>query len=175
MAFTEAGRRGQTPREELIMTEDKIRKIAIRARMAATGEPYNVARRAVEDSRPLAAADPGITEDRDTAPVVSSPSAFISMTVPDTPVGRQLDWFLGAMADVPWSPEVIEAHFDPRFLAQIGPDVLNSVLAPLQAPSGGSLLGVPVQRPADDPVLLQVLATFGDIRRRVTIMVLNTG
>jgi hypothetical protein len=176
MAFTEAGRRGQTPREEQIMTEDKTRKIAIRERMAATGEPYNVARRAVEDSHQLTAAnDPGITEDRDTAPAVSSPSAFVSTTLPDTPVGRQLDWFLAAMADVPWPLELIEAHFDPRFLAQIGPDVLNSVLAPLQTPSGASLLGVLVQRPADDPVLLQVLATFGDIRRRVTIMVLDTG
>jgi multidrug efflux pump subunit AcrA (membrane-fusion protein) len=33
----------------MIMTEDKARKIATRQRMAETGEPYSVARRAVED------------------------------------------------------------------------------------------------------------------------------
>ncbi len=33
------------------MTEDKARKIATRQRMAETGEPYSVARRAVEDER----------------------------------------------------------------------------------------------------------------------------
>jgi hypothetical protein len=32
------------------MTQDKARKIAIRQRMAATGEPYSVARHAVEDA-----------------------------------------------------------------------------------------------------------------------------
>src|SRR6202011_1814278 len=43
-----AGRRGPTRREEMIMTEDKARKIATRQRMAETGEPYSVARHAVE-------------------------------------------------------------------------------------------------------------------------------
>ena len=33
----------------MIMTQDKARKIAIRQRMAETGEPYSVARHAVED------------------------------------------------------------------------------------------------------------------------------
>src|SRR5450432_4247692 len=45
-----AGRRGPTRREELIMTQDKARKIATRQRMAETGEPYSVARHAVEDA-----------------------------------------------------------------------------------------------------------------------------
>ena len=43
-----AGRRGPTRRERMIMTEDKARKIATRQRMAETGEPYSVARHAVE-------------------------------------------------------------------------------------------------------------------------------
>ena len=42
-----AGRRGPTRREEMIMTQDKARKAATRQRMAETGEPYSVARRAV--------------------------------------------------------------------------------------------------------------------------------
>jgi hypothetical protein len=33
----------------MIMTQDKARKIAIRQRMAATGEPYSVSRHAVDD------------------------------------------------------------------------------------------------------------------------------
>src|SRR6476620_3292202 len=43
-----AGRRGPTRREEMIMTQDKARKAATRQRMAETGEPYSVARHAVE-------------------------------------------------------------------------------------------------------------------------------
>jgi hypothetical protein len=66
---TVAGRRGQTRLEEAIMTEDKARKSAIRERMAATGEPYSVARHAIEDAaieRPEPGEDPGGPED--TAP-----------------------------------------------------------------------------------------------------------
>ena len=44
-----AGGRGQSRLEEMIMTEDKARKTAARERMAQTGEPYSVARRAVEN------------------------------------------------------------------------------------------------------------------------------
>jgi hypothetical protein len=51
-----AGRRGQTRREDTIMTEDKARKAAIRERMAETGEPYSVARHAVENGEPAAGA-----------------------------------------------------------------------------------------------------------------------
>jgi Beta-lactamase enzyme family/ORF 12 gene product N-terminal len=189
------------------MTEDKTRKIAIRERMAATGEPDGVAGRAVADSRQRAAAgDPGAAEDQDTtsrgghaaaraedegigaaglsarelagrgraAAAASSPPAFISTAVPDAPVGRQLAWLLGAVADLPWSGEVIEAHFDAGFLAQIGPDELNAFLAPLQ-PLGASLLGVLWQGPSDDPVALRAAAAFGGLRRTVTIVVDGAG
>src|SRR5438105_196501 len=53
-----AGRRGPTRREEMIMTQDKARKAATRQRMAETGEPYRVARHAVETE----AADQSATE-----------------------------------------------------------------------------------------------------------------
>src|SRR5208283_3670439 len=39
---------GRPAGKEMIMTEDKARKIATRQRMAETGEPYSVARHAVE-------------------------------------------------------------------------------------------------------------------------------
>src|SRR5215469_10936987 len=47
-----AGRRGPTRREDMIMTENKAQKTAIRERMARTGEPYSVARRAVLSGQP---------------------------------------------------------------------------------------------------------------------------
>jgi hypothetical protein len=134
MAFTEVGRRGQTPREELIMTEDKTRKIAIRERMAATGEPYNVARRAVEDSRQLAAADPGVTEDRDTAPAASSPPVFVSTT------GQRAEFLASSVDPVPLSqPQahpLLPAWPEPRHIGSIGwfasPDDIGRALAGLQ-------------------------------------------
>src|SRR5215469_16151141 len=50
MAFDLAGRRGQTRQEKMIMTRDKAVKAVVRHRMAETGEPYTVARRAVAES-----------------------------------------------------------------------------------------------------------------------------
>src|SRR3984957_16064334 len=40
---------GRLAREETIMTQDKARKVAARQRMTETGEPYSVARHAVQD------------------------------------------------------------------------------------------------------------------------------
>src|SRR6201996_3200222 len=45
--FAWASRRGPPRREEMIMTQNKAQKTAIRRRMAETGESYVVARRAV--------------------------------------------------------------------------------------------------------------------------------
>ena len=57
----------------MIMTEDKARKIAARQRMAETGEPYSVARRAVQDER-ASSADPlgGMAEDAGAAEAQAS-------------------------------------------------------------------------------------------------------
>src|SRR5580704_16076937 len=65
-----AGRRGPTRPEEMIMTQDKARKIATRQRMAETGEPYSVARHAVESEYSEAAVDsaPGDGAPGDGAP-----------------------------------------------------------------------------------------------------------
>ena len=46
-----ASRRGPSRQGRTIVTADKARKIATRQRMAETGEPYSVARHAVEDER----------------------------------------------------------------------------------------------------------------------------
>jgi ORF 12 gene product N-terminal len=64
----------------------------------------------------------------------ASASPFVSRTVPDTPVGRQLTWFLRALADLPLSQQVIRAHFDSGVLAHISAGQLNSALAQPPAP-----------------------------------------
>lgn len=58
----------------MIMTEDKARKIAARQRMAQTGEPYSVARHAVEDEH-ASSADPldGMAEDAGAAEAQTHP------------------------------------------------------------------------------------------------------
>ena len=50
------------------MTQDKARKAAIRQRMAETGEPYSVARHAVERGHPGAAAEDLLNADRGAPP-----------------------------------------------------------------------------------------------------------
>ena len=82
---------------------------------------------------------------------------FISRTVPDAPVGRQLTWFLRAVADLPLSRQVIRAHFDSGFLAQVSPDA-DSTRAwsrPAACALGASLTGLLWQDPARDPVSLR--------------------
>jgi ORF 12 gene product N-terminal len=56
-------------------------------------------------------------------------TTFVSTAAPDTAVGTQLTWFLGAVASAPLPEQVIDAHFDALFLGQISPAKLNAVLA----------------------------------------------
>jgi hypothetical protein len=49
MPFTHGGQTRADPPGEMIMTQDKAKKTATRQRMAETGEPYSVARHAVEN------------------------------------------------------------------------------------------------------------------------------
>jgi len=101
--------------------------------------------------------------------------AFISKTVPDAPVGRQLSWFLGALADLPLSQQVIRAHFEPAMLAQVSPEQLNSALAQPPAPGGASLIGLVSEYPARDPVSLLAVAAFGSVLQTVDISVNRAG
>jgi Beta-lactamase enzyme family/ORF 12 gene product N-terminal len=101
---------------------------------------------------------------------------FFSRIVPDAAVGRQLTWFLGASADAPLSRQVIRAHFDSAFLAQVSPDQINSVLEQGPAPSlGASLTGVVWQDPEHDPTALLAVADFGGTPLAVTIAVDGAG
>jgi beta-lactamase class A len=113
------------------------------------------------------------------ATTAASPSpVFISRTVPDAPVGRQLTWFLRAVADIPWSPQLIRAHYDSGYLAQQSPAEINSDNAPLgeDVPSSGaSLIGVLGQDPARDPDSLLAVASFGGVQLTVNIAVDRAG
>ena len=106
---------------------------------------------------------PGSTGQGRAATAASPSPVFISRTVPDAPVGRQLTWFLRAVADLPLSRQVIRAHFDSSFLAQVGPDQINSALEEISVRSGASLTGVLWQYPARDPVTLRAVADVGGL------------
>ena len=103
-----------------------------------------------------------------------SPSLFMSRTAPDAPVGRQLTWFLRAMADIPWSQQVIRAHFDSGFLGSISPAQLNSNLDNLPAVAA-SLNGLLWQNPARDPDSLLAVASFGGQQLTVEIVADRAG
>ena len=81
---------------------------------------------------------PGSTGQGQAATAASSP-VFVSKTAPGTPVGRQLTWFLRAVGQLPWSRQVIQAHFGAGFLAQSSPAQINSVTEQILAAEGMSL------------------------------------
>ena len=117
------------------------------------------------------------------ATTAASPSpVFVSKTAPDAPVGRQLTWFLGAVGQLPWSRQVIEAHFGSGVLRQISPEDVNSAVeqglaaqgASLSS-SGASLTGLLWQDPARDPVALAAVAAFGSVKLAVNISVDSAG
>ena len=125
---------------------------------------------------------PGSTGPGRAAPAASPSPVFISTAAPDAPVGRQLTWLLRAVADLPWSRQVIQAHFDPDLLAHISPDELNSLLKQNLAAwgasvpsSGASLTGLLWQHPAHDPVSLLAVAAFGRVKLAVSIAVDGAG
>ncbi len=121
---------------------------------------------------------PGSTGQVRAAMAASPPSVFISTAAPDAPVGGQLTWFLRAVAHIPWSPQLIRAHFDAGFLAQLSPADINSDTAPLgeDVPtSGASLIGVLWQDPARYPYSLMAVASFGGVQMTVNIAVDGAG
>jgi hypothetical protein len=124
---------------------------------------------------------PGSTGQGQAATAASS-SLFVSKTAPGTPVGRQLTWFLRAVGQLPWSRQVIQAHFGAGFLRHSSPAQINSVTEQLLAAqgmslssSGASLTGLLWQDPARDPVSLLAVAAFGGVKLAVTISVDHAG
>ena len=84
----------------------------------------------------------------------------------------QLKWLLGAVAEVPLSQQVIDAHFDSIFLSKVSANKINSVLAQdLVTPSGASLVGLL----SKDPTSLVAVAAFGTGNWQVSISVDDAG
>ena len=52
-----------------------------------------------------------------------------TMSLPNTPVGSQARWFVGAVTHWPIPTAEIKAHFDSAFLAQVPPAQLDATLA----------------------------------------------
>lgn len=121
---------------------------------------------------------PGSTGPGRAAPAASPAPVFISTAAPDAPVGRQLTWFLRAVADLPWSRQVIQAHFR----SGVGVDEVNAVVGQELAAwgasvssSGASLTGLLGQDRTRDPVALLAVAAFGRVRLTVSIAVDGAG
>ncbi len=65
-------------------------------------------------------------EARSAPPPMAAPA---STSIPDSPAGRQLRWFLEVTESLPIPVPAIEEHFSAAFLAQVPPDQLNVLLA----------------------------------------------
>jgi beta-lactamase class A len=57
-----------------------------------------------------------------------SPQPARSAVPPSTPAGAQLRWLIAAAAHLPLSDAQVRAHFDPAFLAQVSPTLINEAL-----------------------------------------------
>jgi beta-lactamase class A len=57
-----------------------------------------------------------------------SPQPASSALPPDTPAGAQLRWLMAAAAHLPLSDAQVRAHFDPAFLTQVAPALINEAL-----------------------------------------------
>src|ERR1700759_3792307 len=57
-----------------------------------------------------------------------SPQPARPAVPPDTPAGAQLRWLIAAAAHLPLSDAAVRAHFDPAFLAQVSPTLINEAL-----------------------------------------------
>ncbi|MEU8177055.1 serine hydrolase [Microbispora hainanensis] len=73
---------------------------------------------------------------------LASPTPAPAPEIPDSPVGEQLGWLLGAAAALPIPEDEIRAHFSAAFLGQVSPAQLNEVLQSLGGLRLESLTGV---------------------------------
>jgi hypothetical protein len=94
------------------------------------------------------------------------------VTVPSTPVGKQLTWLLSIASLLPLRAKEIGAHFDSAFLSQISPDVLNEALESLGPP--GSKVSLLKLEDVETSSLVALLA-IGSDRYSVQLSVDHTG
>jgi hypothetical protein len=112
---------GSSRREDMIMTQNKAQKTAARQRMAETGEPYSVARRAVAAGRPDA------VEDRQSA-IIDDPSAVMGgqPAIIDDPSavmgGQPASSGVGQPARTGGEPVLVRYRLSRTFELEIGED-----------------------------------------------------
>jgi beta-lactamase class A len=101
--------------------------------------------------------------------VLGTPSIGGAATVsaPDSPVGLQLQWLLGAMATLPLGSADIEAHFDTLFLAKVPPTTLNGVLASLDQVGAPQLVSLSDVTPTSLEALVGIGAADYDMELSV--------
>jgi hypothetical protein len=102
---------------------------------------------------------------------VSAVPAFVARSAPDTPVGSQLIWFLGAINTAPLSQPMIDAHFDSSFLGAVNPTKVNSVLTQIHSSSSPALDGLLLV----EPTALQAVATIDGQQWTISISVDSGG
>lgn len=77
---------------------------------------------------------------RSAAKAANPMPASLRWALPDSPVGRQLEWLVTAASRPPIPTGELRAHFDASFLSQVAPQTLNDVLVGLHASSGWRLV-----------------------------------
>jgi beta-lactamase class A len=97
-------------------------------------------------------------------------TAGAAVSVPTTPVGRQLSWLL-ALSHLPLPTTVIAAHFDATFLAEVSPAELNTVLGALSAEGAPDLLAIT----HPESTTLSASVAFGTLTYDVSLSVDPTG
>ena len=100
-----------------------------------------------------------------------SPQPARSAVPPDTPAGAQLRWLIAAAAHLPVSGAQLRAHFDPAFLAQVSPTVINEAL--LQEAISIRLLAVRVSELST--IVADVSTYHGSSRAQVLLAVDRRG
>ena len=100
-----------------------------------------------------------------------SPPSARPAVPPGTPAGAQLRWLIAAAAHLPLSDAQVRAHFDPAFLAQVSPTVINEAL--LQEAISIRLLAVKVSELST--VVAEVSTYHGNSRAQVLLAVDRRG
>jgi subtilase family serine protease len=93
-------------------------------------------------------------------------------TGPITPAGKQLDWVLAALGQLPLSTQEITAHFDAAFLAQVDPARINQGLEALDSTKAAVNL---VQLTVVEMSSLEVLVQIGSSQFSVVLNVDASG
>ena len=91
--------------------------------------------------------------------------------IPDSPVGRQAHWLLGAAARLPIPAAELTAHFDQAFLARVNPTQLNAALADAGALLRGSGAVHLASIVVDQPRRLQATVARGAGPAQLTVSI----